>query len=113
MARGMWRWMAGACGVAFMAGCMPRSAEPVKLGGPSVESRRSMSSSKVVVFGSEQRRLHSYAMSLRDGSLSRTSTVTLPEQVHYAAADAGSRYLYVSASDGSTHHWLYAYAIDP
>lgn len=68
--------------------------------------------SEVVVFSSEFNRLHTNELDQRDGELTRISTVTLPEQVHYAAPDPKSKYLYVSASNGSTNHWLYAFTID-
>lgn len=68
--------------------------------------------SDVVVFSSEFNRLHSSDLDERNGVLTRVSTVTLPEQVHYAAPDPEARFLYVSSSNGSTNHWLYAFVID-
>lgn len=68
---------------------------------------------RVVVYASEREQLHSYALDALTGELSLTSSVSLPEPVQYAAADASSRFLYVSASNGSTQHGLYAFSIDP
>ncbi len=68
---------------------------------------------RVVVLTSELDVLHVHALERPSGELRRVSSIRLPEQVHYAVADAGSRVLYVSASNGSTKHWLYAFAIDP
>jgi 6-phosphogluconolactonase len=65
-----------------------------------------------VLYASEGERLHAYALDPNTGELSLTSSVSLPEPVHYAAADPGARFLYVSASNGSTHHGLYAFSID-
>jgi 6-phosphogluconolactonase len=67
---------------------------------------------EVVVFSSEFNRLHTNELDQSDGELTWVSTVTLPEQVHYAAPDPKSKYLYVSSSNGSTNHWLYAFTID-
>lgn len=42
---------------------------------------------EVMVFSSEFNRLHSNRLEQRTGELTRVSTVTLPEQVHYATPD--------------------------
>jgi 6-phosphogluconolactonase (cycloisomerase 2 family) len=68
---------------------------------------------RVVVVTSELNLLHVHALDRRSGELQPTCSVELAEQVHYAVADARSQFLYVSASNGSTNHWLYAFAIDP
>jgi 6-phosphogluconolactonase len=70
-------------------------------------------SKRVVVYTSEREQLHTHALDAQTGELSLTSSLALPQPVHYAAADSASRFLYVSASDGSTHHGVYAFAIDP
>ena len=66
-----------------------------------------------MVLASELNWLHVHALDRRSGELQLTCSIELPEQVQYAVADARSRFLYVSASNGRTSHWLYALAIDP
>jgi 6-phosphogluconolactonase (cycloisomerase 2 family) len=68
---------------------------------------------RAVVYSSEGQQLHTHALDAQTGELSVISTLALPESVHYAAADAAGRFLYVSASNGTTNHWLYAFRIDP
>lgn len=71
------------------------------------------SSRRVVLYTSEGSRLHTQALDAATGALELTSSVVLPEPVHYAATDAAARFLYVSASNGSTTHGLHAFHIDP
>jgi 6-phosphogluconolactonase (cycloisomerase 2 family) len=67
---------------------------------------------RVVVFTSEGEQLHTQALDAQTGELSLVASVSLPQPVHYAVADRTARFLYVSASNGSTEHGLYAYRID-
>lgn len=66
-----------------------------------------------MIYMSEGVQLHARALDPDTGELSQTSSVSLPEPVHYAAADPAARFLYVSASNGSTSHALHAFRIDP
>jgi 6-phosphogluconolactonase (cycloisomerase 2 family) len=68
---------------------------------------------RVVVLTSEGEQLHTQALDAQTGELSLVASVSLPQPVHYAVADPAARFLYVSASNGSTEHGLYAYRIDP
>jgi 6-phosphogluconolactonase (cycloisomerase 2 family) len=68
---------------------------------------------RVVVYTSEREQLHAHALDPDTGELSLTSSVSLPEPVHYATPDRTCRFLYVSTSNGSTHHGLLAFRIDP
>jgi len=68
---------------------------------------------RVVVYASEGRALHAFALDLETGALSLSSSATLPEIVQYAAVDARRRILYISASDRDTRHLVVALAIDP
>lgn len=68
---------------------------------------------RVVVYASEGARLHTHALDAQTGELGLLSSVELPEPVHYAAADPTARFLYVSASNGTTSHGLHAFRIDP
>jgi 6-phosphogluconolactonase len=88
---------------------------------PSSDEKRGMknrekgrvSTQRVVLYTSEGPRLHTQALDAETGALELTSSVSLPEAVHYAATDAAARFLYVSASNGSTTHGLHAFRIDP
>jgi 6-phosphogluconolactonase len=102
-------------GVASLVGlaCSPQvhtlERQPIQNRGMKARAR----AQRVVIYASEREQLHTYALDSLTGELSLTSSVSLPEPVHYATADATSRFLYVSASDGSTQHGLYAFGIDP
>jgi 6-phosphogluconolactonase len=74
---------------------------------------RPVSSRRVVIYSSEGAGLHTHALDAETGALALTSSVVLPEPVHYAAADPAARFLYVSASNGTTSHGLHAFRIDP
>jgi 6-phosphogluconolactonase len=69
-------------------------------------------SERVVLYTSEGPRLHTQTLDAETGALALTSSVLLPEPVHYAATDAAARFLYVSTSNGSTTHGLHAFRID-
>ncbi len=93
--------------------CSPRAAvleEPARASN-GVKARAI--TPRVVVYSSEREQLHTHVLDQKTGELSLTSSTSLPEPVHYAAADPASRFLYVSASDGGTRHGLYAFSIDP
>jgi 6-phosphogluconolactonase len=66
-----------------------------------------------VVFDSEREQLQVRLLERGTGELVSVGRVSLPEQVHYAVADARARFLYASVSDGKARHWLYAFRIDP
>jgi len=68
---------------------------------------------RVVVFNSEREQLHVRQLEQSTGELVSVGRVSLPEQVHYAVADARARFLYASVSDGKARHWIYAFRIDP
>ena len=68
---------------------------------------------RVVVYASEGERLHALALNGETGELALTTSVSLPERVHYAVTDREARFLYVSTSDGATKHALQAFRIDP
>jgi len=72
-----------------------------------------VSAQRVVIYSSEGPRLHTQALDAETGALALTSSVVLPEPVHYAATDPAARFLYVSASNGSSAHGLHAFRIDP
>lgn len=72
-----------------------------------------MSAPPSVVYASEGRALHAFALDARTGALSLASSATLPELVQYAAIDAQRRILYISASDRDTRHLVVAMRIDP
>lgn len=102
-------------------GCsLPRNGAEQR-SAPSSDEKRGMkdgvngdaAARRVIVYSSEGPLLHAQALDAATGALTQTSSVVLPEPVHYAAADRAARFLYVSASDGSTRHGLHAFRIDP
>lgn len=96
--------------VAALAGaCSPAQNVPANAAG----SERRAPARRVVVYSSEREQLHAHALDAQTGALTLISSVSLPQPVHYAVADAAARFLYVSASDGTHEHGLHAFRIDP
>lgn len=100
----------------LLAGCARREA-PVLEAAPGSGAERAVEASprrrRVLVVASEREQLQVWHLDRGTGELVRGARVTLPEQVHYAVADARARFLYVSLSDGKARHWLQALRIDP
>jgi 6-phosphogluconolactonase (cycloisomerase 2 family) len=103
------------CVSLLLAACARREA-PASEAGPVSGTMRAPESShrlRVVVLSSAREQLHVWRLQRDTGELVHVARVALPEQVHYAVADAGARFLYVSVSDGKARHWVYAFRIDP
>jgi 6-phosphogluconolactonase len=92
--------------------CSPRQPTLAEPPNPKNDVTARAPTKRVVLYSSEGEQLHTHALDAQTGELRLTSSTSLPEPVHYAAADASSRFLYVAASNGSTHG-LYAFSIDP
>lgn len=110
--------LASATLASAVLGCSPprggagQAPPPPASGAGPHEAPSAAAAGRAVVYASEGEQLHTLALDARSGELAVIASVSLPEPVHYAAADPAARALYVSTSDGANRHGLHAFAID-